>query len=80
MVTGYYIPHRIRTLEEKQPFTLCSLMYSCIYTYSVFLPQGIERLVHATYISLRVVIVGQTLPPKIVIVILMVLQGSYTYF
>jgi len=38
-----------------------------------------------THNSLRMVIVGQTLPPKIVIIkqsgfIFMVLHGSYTYF
>jgi len=52
---------------------------------SLFLSQGIERLVYAKQISLHVVINGQTLLPKIAIVdqscfILMVLHGSYTYF
>ena len=86
-VTTFPIEYRHwKQMLEKWPFTLCSLMYSRIYSLrSVFLLQRIKWLVDVTHISLHVIIVGLTPPPKIAIVgwscfILMVLQGSYTYF
>ena len=54
-------------LETYALKDLCSIMYSLIYTHHT-LPQGIKQLVYATHILLRMVIVGQTLPPKIPIV------------
>jgi len=78
--------HRIRMLEallEKQPLTLCCLMYSRMHTYYTlyFYLKGLNDLFMQTHLTKC----GYSPPPKIAIFnqscfILMVLHGSYTYF
>jgi len=58
-------------MEVGSKFLKHSLMYSLIYIHSprsLFLPQWIKQFVDMTYNLLRIVIVGQTPPPKIAVV------------
>jgi len=72
-----------RRRKHMQPLTLCSLIYSLTYTH--YMLYFYHKKLSDLFMWHTLVLVGQTLPPKIAIVdqpcfIIMALHGIHTYF